>query len=537
VIKRFLNHSTNSIASAAVIVASFSVLSRIVGFFRDRIFAGAFGAGDELDIYFTALRLPDLMFQLTVVGALSASFIPLFIKYYSKKNQEKAWDYTNNMLNLLALIFAGIVLLAWIFTEQLIPLIAAGFDPEKQAQVAELSRIMFGAQFLLAISMVFSSALQGVKRFVLYAIAPVLYNVGIIFGALVFVPRFGVEGLAWGVVLGAFLHLTTQFVGVSTLGYRYKPVLKFNDDVRYMRKHMLPRVLGLGVGQLNIISMTIIASTLTAGSVTMLQFAYNLNFFPIGVVAVSYAVAAFPTFCDLYNKNKISEFSKSLSATVRQILLFMIPSTVSFIFLRAQAVRIVFGAGEFDWSATIITADTLGFFAVSFIAQSLVFLLVRVYFAMNDTMTPFLVGVLTAAINIGFSLIFTKEYGVVGFGIAYSIASFVQMFVLWIVLRIRIGSLNDAQIFKSFISLSIAGVGMALVMQFIKTLLGETLMDLDKFGEVFLQGAIAGILGLGTYIGIALILRSPEMTEFLRGMKRKLFKRVRVQEEIVTDMT
>ncbi len=535
-LKGLLQKKSQTIASAAIIVASFSILSRFVGFIRDRILAGTFGASDALDVYFAAFRIPDLFFQLMVVGALSASFIPLFTKYYDKDHEDRAWELTNNLLNVLAVVFGVLVVLAALFAPALATLVAPGFGLEKQAAVADMSRVMFLGQFFLALSMVYGSALQGAKRFVLYSIAPVFYNVGIIVGVMVFVPNMGPMGLAWGVVLGALLHLLPQVMGVYALGYRYRPVLRFHDpDVLYTAKHMLPRVLGLAVNQLNFVGMTILASLLTAGSVTLLQFAYNLNFFSIGVIAVSYAVAAFPTFCELALKDDKKAFTASFSQAARQILFFIVPATILFIALRAQVVRVVLGAGQFDWPATITTADTLGFFALSFFAQSLVFLLVRAYFAFEDTVTPFAVGVLTAIANLSMAYVAIRVFGVVGFGMAYSISAVLQLILLWIPLRRRLGSLDEWRMTKSLAVLTIAGLACALATQIVKGVVVQ-LISLDTFWGVFAQGLSAGVAGLLAYILFAYAFKSDEMMMFVHGMQRRLFKKTQVKEEIVTEM-
>ena len=536
-IKRLFQKKSQTIASAAIIVASFSILSRFVGFIRDRILAGTFGASHELDVYFAAFRIPDLFFQLMVVGALSASFIPLFTKYYRHKKPERAWRLTNKVLNLLALAFGVIVFVAMLLAPWLAPLVAPGFDAAKQAAVADMSRIMFLGQFFLAISMVFGSVLQGTKRFVLYSMAPVLYNVGIITGVLVFVPILGDIGLAWGVVFGTLLHLLLQAVGVFTLGYRYEPIFVFKDpDVIYTLKHMLPRVLGLAVNQLNFLGMTVLASLLVAGSVTLLQFAYNLNFFSIGVIAISYAVAAFPTFCELAQQNKRAQFTKSFSQAARQILFFIAPATILFIALRAQIVRVVLGAGAFDWPSTITTANTLGFFALSFFAQSLVFLLVRAYFAFEDTITPFVVGLFTSVVNLSIAYIAIKQYGVEGFGIAYSISAVFQLVLLWVPLRGRIGSLDEWRIFTSMGVISIAALGCAVATQLVKGIVVKVI-TLDTFLGVLAQGVLAGAAGLTVYLLIAYAFKSDEMMVFLRGIHRRVFKKTQIEEEIVTEMS
>ncbi|MDP2631471.1 MAG: murein biosynthesis integral membrane protein MurJ [Candidatus Uhrbacteria bacterium] len=532
--KRFLNGKSNTITSAAVIVASFSILSRFVGFIRDRILAGEFGASDTLDIYFAAFRVPDLLFQLLVVGALSASFIPLFTRYVEKKQEEKAWQMTNNLLNILAVVFGVFLILAAIFAHDLAPLIAPGFDPAKQSAVADMARVMFLAQFILSISMVYGSVLQSAKRFVLYSSAPIFYNLGIILGAIAFVPILGPMGLAWGVVLGAILHLLIQIVGVYSLGYKFKFTFQVKDpDVKYTLKHMIPRVMGLAVNQVNFLVMTILASTLAVGSVTIIQFAYNLNFFPVGVIAVSYAVAAFPTFCELAHRKDQQDFINAFSGTIRQILFFIIPASVLFLLLRAQIVRVVLGAGAFDWEATILTADTLGLFALSFFAQSLIFVIVRAYFAKNDTLTPFVVGLVAALINVAAALTLTQTYGVVGLAMAYSIAVMFQLILLWAPLRARVGSLDELRIARSLVILSTAGIFGGLATQGMKLIVVKVI-TLDTFFAVFAQGFIAGMVGLAVYVASAYMFKSEELSEFVRGLKKRLFKKAHPEETVVT---
>lgn len=535
-LKRILTSRSNTIASAAVIVASFSVLSRVVGFIRDRILAGTFGASDALDIYFAAFRVPDLFYQLVVVGALSASFIPLFTRYYSEKKTEEAWAFSSNILNIITVGFGVLALFGALLAPALAPIIAPGFDPEKQMAVAELTRVMLLAQVLLTVSMVFGSMLQGAKHFVLYSLAPIFYNVGIIIGALVFVPTFGLMGLAWGVVLGAFMHLITQCVGVFALGYKYKPIFRLKDpDVRYTLKHLPPRVMGLAVNQVNFLAMTILASLLTAGSVTMLQFAYNLNFFPIGVIAVSYAIAAFPTLCEQYNAKNKQLFINTLSSTIRQMMLFIVPATFLFILLRAQIVRVVLGAGEFTWAATIITADTLGWFAASLFAQAIVFVLVRAYFAQGDTLTPFVVGLVSAVFNVTAALLLTGRFGVVGLGMAFSVAALAQMILLWFPLRARLGRVDGRRIARSCLTLFISGTAGAAATQGMKSVVVE-FISLETFFGVLTQGFIAGSVGLTVYGVFAYLLKSEEMYEFLRGMKKRLLKKAKPEEPIPTTL-
>ncbi|MFA6551864.1 MAG: lipid II flippase MurJ, partial [Patescibacteria group bacterium] len=285
-IKRLFNSKINSITSAAIIVATASVASRFLGIFRDRILAGEFGAGSTLDIYYTAFRIPDLVFNLFVLGALSAGFIPVFaglcekkslLKFFSRgkeKCQPEAWYVANAVINLIgiSLIFISVIFI--IFTPQLMPLISPGFDSEKLAMTVAMTRIMFLSPFFLGLSSVMGGVLQSFKRFFVYSLAPIVYNIGIIIGALYFVPLWGVYGLAYGVVLGAILHFLIQLPATISLGYRWHPVLGVkNKNVREIIRMMIPRTMSLAISQINLVVITIIASMLAAGSLTIFNFA------------------------------------------------------------------------------------------------------------------------------------------------------------------------------------------------------------------------------------------------------------------------
>jgi putative peptidoglycan lipid II flippase len=534
-IKRIFSTATTSVVSAAAIVAVFSLLSRVIGFFRDRILAGIFGAGDELDIYYAAFRVPDFVFQLVVIGALSACFIPVFSKYFGSETA-KAWRYTSNIVNILSTIFLAVAVVGIIFAPVYTPWVVPYFSPDKQAGVIEATRILFIGQIFFAISMVFGSVLQGAKRFILYSLAPIVNNLGILFGAIFLVPLIGLMGLAWGAVLGAMLHALIQTVGVYALGYRYQLAFDWRDkDVQRTVMQMGPRVLGIAVGQLNFLIMTIIATGLVAGSVTILQFAYNLNFFPIGVIGVSYAIAAFPTFCEFAKGKEYIKFRDSFSNTIRQVLFLIIPITLVTLLLRAQIVRLVFGAGVFSWTATIATADTLAMFAMSFFAQCLVFVIVRAFFAFDDSWSPFVAGLLAAIVGGVGGWLLAPQYGVAGLALAFSVAAGLQLVVLWLALRRRIGSLDELNILKSTGILLVAGLASGVVIQALKYEIVKYL-ELNTFYNVLVQTVVTGSIGLFMYFAVAFLLRSPEMLALAHSLRARFIKVAKPTEVVAQEL-
>lgn len=525
-----INRESKTIVGAAAIVGILSFASRFVGLFRDRILAGTFGAGETLDMYYAAFKIPDLFFQLIVVGALSASFIPLFTNQYRNVSKQEAWKFTNNILHLLGMVVVGITIVLMIFARPLASLVAPGFDAIMQNQVAGFMRIMFLSQILLAGSMVFGSMLQSLKRFILYAVAPIVYNAGIIIGALVFVDHLGPIGLAWGVVFGALLHVCLQFYGAYQVGYRYSFLANWRSaDAKEMARMTMPRMLSIGVSQLLFITLSIMATTMGTGSVTMFQFAYNIQFFPVGIIGISYAIAAFPAFSEHLGEGRFDDFRESFSSTVRQVLFFMVPMMLLFLIMRTQVVRIIVGAGAFDWNATITTADALAFFALTCIPQALVFILARAFFALRDTATPLTAGIVSTLFGIISAFLLESHFGVVGLAMAYSFAALVNATLLWVPLRTRVGSLDELRILQAFMKITIAGLGCAIVMQLLKPVTVQ-LFSLNTLFGVLMQVVVAGGAGMLVYLVLAHFLKVEELRLFVSAMHRRILNKSMLSE-------
>lgn len=532
-IKRLLNGQSKTITSAAIIIGAASLVSRFLGIIRDRILAGQFGAGDVLDTYYAAFRVPDLVFNLLVLGALSAGFIPIFTQYIKSEHKGQAWQLANKILNILLVSLFVVCGILFIFTPQLMKLITPGFGPDKMAVTVDLTRIMLLSPILLGLSSVFGGILQSFKRFLVYSLAPILYNVGIIIGALVFVKFWGVYGLAWGVVLGAFMHLLIQIPPSIFLGFRFQPIFRLKDEgLKKIARIMIPRTLTLGITQFNFVVITIIASTLAAGSLAVFNLANNLQIFAVGVFGISFAIAAFPTLSALALKADKKYFIQSFSNTVREILFFIIPASALLFILRAQIVRVVLGTGNFTWEDTILTMNSLAMFSFSLFAQALIPLVLRGFYAFHKAVAPFIIGLFTIGANIVLSLILTKPFvllgqsfdlGVAGLALAFSLSSILNLIILWIFLRISTGSLNELKISWSVLKIIIATLAMVIVTQFMKYGI-EPFFGTQTFVGVFLQGLIAGLVGIAVFIVVALALRSPEMHTFMNSMKRRLFK-------------
>lgn len=532
---KFFKTSSTTVIGAAILVGIFSFVSDLVGLVRDRILAGTFGAGDTLDVYYAAFKVPDLLFSLIVVGALSASFIPMFTKHYQNPlSQKRAWMFTNNMLHLIAFGMIGVAIVLCIFARPVASLIAPGFSYEKQMAVATFTRVMLISEIFLAISLVFGGVLQSLKRFFVYSLAPIFYNMGIVFGAVFFVKWFGPIGLAYGVILGAALHLGIQIYGMRGTGYRYEYMFHWRDrDTRSVLQMMIPRVIGIGMNQLLFLVLTVVASTLAVGSVTIFQFAHNVEFFPVGVFGVSYAIAAFPTFAEHLAAKRIEQFRQVFASTIRQLLFFLIPATITFLLLRAQIVRVVVGAGAFDWNATILAADTLAFFALTFVPQACVYILARAFFAAHDTVTPLAAGMVSALLGIVSAFLFTKTFGVIGLAMAFGISETVNAALLWILLHQKFGSLHESKILEGLYKLIPAALLSGLVMLFTRSFVVR-FIKLDTFFNVLSQVLITCLAGAIVYLGILALLKSEEFESFFASMTRRQLQKVEPNEMLPT---
>ncbi len=527
-IKKLLAAQNKSIIGAAIILGVASFVSRLVGIIRDRILANQFGASDVLDAYYAAFKIPDLLYALLIAGALSVGIIPIFTKVYQEHiGKKEAWKLISNIINITGLAISICIIILIIITPWLMPLIAPGFVGEKMKLAVLLTRIMFLSPLFLSLSAIVGSVLQSLKNFLIYSLSPIFYNLGIIFGAIFLVPAIGYSGLSWGVAIGALLHLIIQLPAFFKTGFHYSAILNFkNKHIRQIGRLMVPRVMALSALQINLIVITAIASTLTAGSVAIFNYANNLQSFPLGIIGVSFAMAAFPTLASLAVSGKKGELIKNFSSTVRQILFFIIPLSIIFLLLRAQIVRIVLGSGAFGWDATIKTADTLAFFAIGLFAQALLPLLIRAYYAFSDTKTPFLISLVAVVIDIALSIILTRgryNLGVAGLALAYSIAGIINFSLLWIFLRFKTGSLDEERILTAIFKISAAGIFMALSVQGMKYLIAPV-VDMQAFWGIFIQGLSASIAGAIIYILIGLLLKSHEMIVFVETIKKKFVR-------------
>jgi len=535
-IKRFFNSQTKTVTFAAGLLSVSALASRFLGLIRDGLLAGHFGATIETDIYFAAFRIPDFVYNFLIVGGLTIAFLPLFSEYYSK-DKEKGWEMTNNLLNVFLFFLILISLVLFIFTPWLIKFIAPGFSPESKALAAKLTRLMFLSPILFGISNIFSSLLHYFNRFLVYSIAPVLYNLGIIFGIIFLAPSFGIFGVGMGVILGAFLHLAIQIPSAIGSGFKYKFVFNLRyPAIKEVVRLMIPRSFAVGAQQINLIVITAIASTLVAGSIAIFNFANNIYHIPVGIFGISFALAAFPKMSRAWALGKNEEFLESFSSGFRQILFLVIPASVLLFLLRAQLVRVVLGSlgpGRFGWQDTRLTAACLGIFSVGVFASALIPFVCRAFFSFKDTKTPTLIAVAGVILNIFLSFYLTGflkgtnflqrfvagffdlqkgigDISVTGLPLAFTIGVMFQFTLLLYFFHKRMGDFRVKEILHSFEKIVIA-TALSSVFVYFNLRFVSSLVNMQTFFGVFIQGISSGLMGVLIYLLASLFLKSPEL--------------------------
>lgn len=517
------NGHTSQIVPAALILGAASLASRLVGLIRERVLTTTFGAGDTLDAFVAAFRIPDVIFNLIVIGALSAAFIPLFTEKLVKKNTGKqvAFQFATTVLNTLLLVVAVSSGLFALFAPQIIPLITPGFSGEKLQLTIMLSRVMAAQPILLTISFIFSGMLNSFKRFVVYALAPIVYNIGIIFGVLVLYPILGAKGLGWGVVTGAVLHMLVQLPSALAVGWRWRPQLDWQSaDVQALWRMMLPRVFGLAAQQINLLVATIIGSSLLAGSVAVFYLANNVQSLPVGIFGLAFAQAAFPTLAEYYSRGQRAHYRGALTRTFRHILFFVIPISLFFFLLRAQIIRVLFGDGAFDWEDTILTYQTFGWLLISIFAQATIPLLARAFYVQKNTRVPVLISLISIAISTGLTVYLAPRVGVIGLAIAYSVGAIANMVLLLGVLHWQLKGFDDRQTLLSLIRIVVASLVGAIVLQFLKYPVAAV-VDMQRFWGVFAQLVIAGAGGALVYLYTCWLLKAPEIIAIRKYLPRR----------------
>lgn len=517
--------ANRQIARAAGTVMGAMVVSQVVGLLAKTLTARAFGTGLESDAFFAANRFSEIIFNLVAGGALGSAFIPTFTGMLARKQRQDAWYLASAIFNLVVLILTTVALISTIFAPWIVEnILAPGFDAETAALTAQLLRIQLPSAVIFGLSGLMMGILNAHQSFLLPALAPAMYQIGWVFGALVLSPRYGVQGMSWSIVIGASLHLLVQLPAIFRLpGREFDLTLGLKmPAVREVGKLMAPRLLGVAVVQLNFLLNTYLASLMPQGSYTGVSLAFPIMIMPEAAIAQSIAIAALPTFSEQVALGRKDQMRTSLAASLRGALLLAIPATVGLILLRQPVVALLYQRGEFGPESTAIVAWALLWYAAGLVGHSVVEIISRAFYALHDTWTPVRVGIATMGLNLVFSLAFTRLFDAIGWmphgglALANSLATALEAVVLLVMMRRRLEGLDARRVWAGVFK---AGIGAAVMGAII-----WAWMSLSAGWSVLVVVGGGLVLGVGAYALLLFIQRTPELEDVWGMMKRRVLK-------------
>ncbi len=513
-----------SLVRSAGIVAAAFVLSRILGLAREIILARLFGTSVEYSAYVSAFRVPDLLFLIIMAGSFGSAFIPVFAGLVGAGKKDAAWRLASTVLNLSAVAMALFGALAFVFAEPIVRyVVAPGAGEEATRLTVETMRILLLSPVFLGLGIAAKGILEAQDRFTLPALAPVVYNIGSILGAVLLAPTMGIRGAAVGVVAGAVAHLLIQVPGLVATGLRWRPTIELRTDgVGEVGRLLGPRVIGQAAFQVNFIVVTSLAWRSGQESVAAINYAWQMLMLPHGVLALSISTVVFPTMARLYEAGDMAAFKAAFGRALKPLVFLSLPAAIALFFFRVPVVQSILQGGRFDAESTALVAPALAWFAAGLLAYAAVEVLTRAFYAMHDTITPVAAGVAIIAINLLIGVLFVDQYGYVVLAFALSLSTTIEAVILLVVLRKRIGGFARSE--WRWLG-QVVGCGLAMAAAC--TVLGPPVAAATAPGvaprlvQLALLACSLGAVGL-TYLVVAWLLRVPELQTAIAQVARRV---------------
>ncbi len=534
----------SDIHDAAYLLAIFTFASQILGLLRDRMLAHFFGASGSLDVYYAAFRIPDLIF-VSIGSLVSVSVLIPFLQTKIKEGDKPLKDFVDSVFTSFSILIILVSLTTFFFISPIINSLFRDLGSEKISEIILLSKVLLLSPVFLGISNLFASITQSYRRFLLYALCPLVYNVSIIFGIIFLRPQFGLSGIIYGVVLGAFLHALIQLPFLFKM--RLIPDFVFPVNFKSVSKVFLlsiPRTATLSVGSLAIAILLSLASKMPSGSISIFNFSYNLQAVPMSIIGISYSMAAFPLLSTLYLNGEKKKFLEHITVATRHIIFLSLPVMGLFIVLRAQIVRTVLGSGSFSWNDTKLTAACFALFSISAVAQSLVLLFVRAYYASGFTKRPLFINVFSSLMIILFSYgffemfkFFPKVFSffenlfkvagvpgseVIALPLGFSLGTILNLIIfLFIFEKDYKGFIKSIKrtAFEGLASAVFAGFGAYIALNIF-----DKVFDINTLQGIFMQGFLSGLCGIAVAVFVLKILESKELKDTSTTLHRKIWK-------------
>jgi len=510
-----------NLARAAGLVMAGFVLSNVTGLAKWVLVSQTFGTSAELDAFNAANRLPEILFNLMAGGALASAFVPTFTEFLTRRDQQGAWQLASAIANLVFLALSLAAAVAWLAAPWLVPnVLAPGFSPTETILTVSLLRILLLSAVVFGLSGLLMGILNAHQHFLLPALAPTMLWLGWIVGVLGFVPRWGVHGLAWGVVLGAGLHLGVQLPALRGRQASYRPILGLRDStVRRVGALMAPRLIGVAVVQLNFLVNTILASGMREGSLAAIGYSFFIMMMPQVVIAQAIAIAALPTFSAQAARGAFGDMRASLAATLRAMVYLSLPASLGLILLRQPIVTMLFQRGAFELESTNMVSWALLWYATGLVGHGLVEITSRAFYALKDTRTPVILGSLAMTLNVVLSLGLAdlfESWGLMPHGalaLANSAATAIEAVGLLILMRRRLSGLAFDRIRRGLLATVAGSASMSAAL----------MVWLGSFpnASAWILGLGGVLLGGAIYWLVTLALGAPEARQVPRLLRRQ----------------
>ena len=544
----FLNKEFHGINEAALLLGGFAFLSQLLGLFRDRILAHNIGVGPILDIYYAAFRIPDFLYISIASLASVTVLMPFVVKRLNvnSDSKEQARRFINNIFSsyMLFIIIASFIIA--ILMPYLVRYIAPGFTEDQLKSLVTTSRIMLFSPIFIGLSNLFGTITQLFKNFLIFSLSPIFYNIGILLGIIFLYPIMGVYGLGVGVILGAMMHLLIQVPVIIKNSFFPKFILKINwKEVWDVIKISLPRTLTLSCNSIAFMVLIAMASTIKTGSISLFTFSYNLQSVPVGIIGISYSVAAFPILVRTFSSKDMRNFINQIISASRQIIFWSLPVMVLLIVLRAQIVRVILGSNSFSWADTRLTAAAVALFVVSLVSQGLVLLFVRGYYASGNTKKPLIVNVLSSTMVVIFAFIFVNIFRsypnilsvlesvlrvhnvpgtiMLALPLSYALGSILNLCLIWILFKKDFFCNTPSDLSKTFMQSLLGSLVMGIVTYFSLNIF-DNIFSLNTGIGIFLQGLFSGAMGIIFGIFVLSMMKNKELEDISRTLSHKFWK-------------
>lgn len=545
---KILSHESVGIHQAAFLLAITALAAKFLALYRDRLLASAFGAGQTLDIYYASFRIPDIIYALSLFLASSAVLIPMI-----SRDEKRAKDLINQISTLFLMALAVLIAITYFLMPLLSDFVAPGFDAKSKGEVVNLSRILLLSPLFLGLSNIVSSVLQSYRRFFVYALSPIFYNLGIISGILIFYPVFGLNGIIFGVVLGAFLHLIVQMPSFLYLGFALKPNFHFKKEtVLEIVGLSFPRALTLSFNQIGLIIITAIGSFIGSGSIAVFNLAMNLYSVPLALFGASYSVAAFPLMVKNAAEKDQEKFLSQVGLTLRHILFWSLPAVALMIVLRAHLVRIILGAGNFGWVDTRLTAAALALFSFSILFQGLIMLYLRAFYAASKTFLPLVLNAISLLFTIGVLLLVLRFFGqspdfrswfesilrvkdlpgvqMLALPLSYTLGGFLNLILLHCYFRKDFGKFDGFDFWLPIFQICLASLIIG-VSAFWFLRIFDGFFNLETFLGIFFHGLISGGLGITSGALFLKLIKNQEFLEVAEAFRNRFWQKKPISGE------